>query len=531
MKDHDLIVVWILIIATSIGCAGGAQPRIEIVEIKDFSFQPASINISPGTTVTWINRDPVEHTVSATDGSFNSGNIATGGVFNLTFNRSGTYQYQCLIHTSMVGYVIVNSSASDANRLKVASSSGPVVGLRLVVEGLTAPMEFISSGDQTGRMFAVDQIGLIRVVTSDGKVQPDAFLDIRDHLVSLTPNYDERGLLSLAFHPDFARNGKVYVFYSAPLRSGAPDGWSCTNHLSEFTVSKENPDIIDPGSERIILQIDKPQMNHNGGTIAFGPDGYLYVPIGDGGGANDVGEGHAPGGNGQNTSTLLGKIIRIDVDNASAGSYGIPSDNPFVGKAGYLPEIWAYGLRNPWRISFDIDGRLFASDAGQNLWEEVDIITKGGNYGWNIREGAHCFDPGSPNKSPAICPDKGRKGEPLIDPIIDYDGHGINRTVVVGGYIYRGKALPEFEGDYIFGDWSSSFAKGDGTLLVAMPPTSNGTLWRSEEITVAGTGRVNAFVRSFGRDDEGELYLLTSDVAGPSKETGKIYKIVARQTI
>jgi glucose/arabinose dehydrogenase len=171
---------------------------------------------------------------------------------------------------------------------------------------------------------------------------------------------------------------------------------------------------------------------------------YLWV---DGGGANDVGLGHTPGGNGQNTLTILGKILRIDVDNQSNdASYGIPADNPFVGNEKFLPEIWAYGFRNPWRITFDKGGDhgLFVSDAGQNLWEEVDLVTKGGNYGWNVREGTHCFDPENPNMSPANCADNGTLDEDLKNPIIEY-GHDLGR-VVVGGYIYRGKAMPDLEG-------------------------------------------------------------------------------------
>ena len=304
-------------------------------------------------------------------------------------------------------------------------------------------------------------------------------------------------------------------------------GWSCTNNLSEFTVSKDDPNMIDMKTEKVLLQIDKPEMNHNGGTIAFGPDGYLYLPLGDGGGANDVGMGHVAGGNAQNTATLLGKILRLDVNvnNSSAGTaYGIPADNPFVNKEGYLPEIWAYGLRNPYRISFDSTGRLFAADAGQNLWEEADLIVKGGNYGWNIREGTHCFDPNSPNESPASCPNVGRKGEPLIAPIIEYDHN--NRTVIVGGYVYEGKALMALAGSYVFADWSSSFAKGDGKLYMANPAGAG--LWKMEEIRVEGRPgeRINEYIRSFGQDDQGELYVLTSDVGGPTGDTGKIYKMV-----
>jgi hypothetical protein len=247
--------------------------------------------------------------------------------------------------------------------------------------------------------------------------------------------------------------------------------------------------------------------------------------LGDGGGANDVGMGHVSGGNAQNTSTLLGKILRIDVNmNNTGAAYGIPADNPFVNEKGFLPEIWAYGLRNPYRISFDSAGRLFVADAGQNLWEEVDIVSKGGNYGWNIREGTHCFDPNRPKESPASCPDIGRKGEPLLGPVIEYDHN--NRTVVVGGYLYEGKALMPLAGSYVFADWSSSFAKKDGKHNKAKPAGEG--LWKVEEIRVADRPgeRINEYIRSLGQDDEGEIYVLTSDVGGPTGDTGKIYKMV-----
>ncbi|MCJ7445456.1 MAG: PQQ-dependent sugar dehydrogenase [Methanotrichaceae archaeon] len=409
----------------------------------------------------------------------------------------------------------------------IAMAQMPILGLQLVAEGFTAPMEFISPGDGTGRMFLVDQTGVIKIINSNGTVLTEPFLDVKDRMVRLNTRYDERGLLGLAFHPDFINNGRVFIFYSAPLRPGAPDNWNSTNHLSEFRVSKDNPNKVDMSSEKVLLEVDKPQMNHNGGTIAFGPDGYLYVPLGDGGGANDVGLGHQPDGNGQNTTTILGKILRIDVNNISEGkAYGIPADNPFISQKSILPEVYALGLRNPWRISFDTEGDhgLFISDAGQNLWEAVDLATKGGNYGWNIKEGTHCFNPKNPNESPSTCPDKGISGEPLIDPIIEY-AHDLGK-VVVGGYVYRGQALPEISGKYIFADWSNNFTKGNGTLLAATPSAKG--LWNLEEIKIANnpSGKVDEFIRSFGLDDDGELYVLTSDIAGPNGSTGKIYKIV-----
>ncbi|MBN1236627.1 MAG: PQQ-dependent sugar dehydrogenase [Methanotrichaceae archaeon] len=405
-------------------------------------------------------------------------------------------------------------------------STRPGVKLEPVAEGFTAPMEFISAGDGTGRMFLVEQTGLVKIVNADGSVQAEPFLDVRGRMVELMTRYDERGLLGLAFHPDFAENGRIFVFYSAPLRDGAAEGWNCTSHLSEFSVSLSDPNKVDMTSEMVLLQVDKPQFNHNGGTIAFGPDGYLYIPLGDGGNADDAGLGHAPDGNGQNTATFLGKILRIDVDRVDQGmAYGIPDDNPFLGQEGILPEIYALGLRNPWRISFDSDFSLFVSDAGQNLWEEVDIVASGGNYGWNIREGTHCFDVKNPDVSPANCSDRGAGGEMLIDPVIEY-GHDLG-TVVVGGYVYRGQALPQMQGKYIFADWSNDFAQGNGTLLAATPSSKGLWSWEEIEIAESPSGRVDSFIRSMGIDDDGEIYLLTSDELGPTGSTGKIFKIEA----
>jgi glucose/arabinose dehydrogenase len=520
----SLIFVITLFSILSIGLKSSADQSQATVVITGFSFRPASSTVPAGATVTWINNDPVAHTVTADDGSFSSPEIdGNGGKFEHTFAEPGTYSYHCAIHPSMTGAVVVAVAQAGID----PSSVRPRVKLEPFAMGFTAPMELISADDGTGRMFLVDQIGVVKIVEANGTVLDEPFLDLRGKMVWLGASYDERGLLSLAFHPSFADNGRIFVFYSAPLRPGAPQGWNCTNRLSEFSISEDDANKVNMTSEKIILQVDKPQMNHNGGTIAFGPDGYLYVPLGDGGGANDVGRGHAPDGNGQNLTTLLGKILRIDVDKKDEGkAYGIPADNPFVAREGVLPEIYALGFRNPWRIAFDVGGdkSLFVSDAGQNLWEEVDIVTKGGNYGWNIREGTHCFDPRSPNKSPDSCPDKNARGEQLIDPIIEY-GHDLGR-VVVGGYVYRGQALPEMYGKYIFADWSNDFAKGNGTLLVATP-TDKG-LWSLEEIEIAGRpgGRLGLFIRSFGMDEKGEIYVLASAETGPVNNTGEIFKIL-----
>jgi len=414
----------------------------------------------------------------------------------------------------------VAGEASLAGQLDISPIT---LGLELIASGLAAPVQYIGPGD--GRMFAVDQTGIVKVIDENGQMHEEPFIDLRDRMVDLSPGYDERGLLGLAFHPNFVENGRLFVFYSAPLRAGAPEGYSCTNLLSSFTVSEENPDAVDMKSEKVIFQIDKPQMNHNGGAITFGPDGYLYLPLGDGGGANDQGLGHSEGGNAQDTSSFHGKILRIDVDSVEDG-YSIPPDNPFINDSTFLPEIWAYGLRNPYGIAFDSKGRFFVADAGQNLWEEVDLVEKGGNYGWNIREGTHCFDPDSPNDSPASCPDVGAKDEPLIDPIIEYDHD--NHTVVVGGYLYEGQNLTDLFGNYLFADWSSNFDQGDGRLYLARPGASDERPWEMEEISIAGRtdGRIGEFIRAFGRDGEGEIYILTSEVMGPSGDSGKIYKLV-----
>jgi glucose/arabinose dehydrogenase len=404
-------------------------------------------------------------------------------------------------------------------------ASQPQVGLELVAERFTSPIALASPRDGTGRLLIADQVGTIWVLSAAGERSEEPFLDLTDRMIGLNISYDERGLLGLALHPDFAENGRFFVYYSAPLRSDAPSGWDHTSHLSEFRVSEADTDRADPGSERILLQVDQPQSNHNGGQIAFGPDGYLYVPLGDGGSANDTGPGHPPQGNGQDRSTLLGSILRLDIDGAEP--YVVPADNPFATAEG-REEIYAYGLRNPFRISFDAGGehQLFAGDVGQNLWEEVDIVSSGSNYGWHIREGFHCFDPEQPDESPSQCPDMGPNGEPLVDPILEY-GHSLGISVI-GGYVYRGSALPELQGHYIFGDWSTSFVDGNGKILDAVPPSSPDGSWEYRPFTIATSddGQVNDFVLSFGEDSGRELYVLTTGWPGPVRDTGKIYKLV-----
>lgn len=430
---------------------------------------------------------------------------------------------------------------------KLAQPSGafrPVIEVEAVAEGLTAPMTAVSPDDGTGRLFIADQVGVVKILDANGTLLEEPFLNVSSKMVKLGQGYDERGLLGLAFHPDYRDNGRVFVYYSAPLRSGAPGDWNHTNLLSEFTVSSSDPNKVDMNSEKVLMQVDLPYMNHNGGQIRFGPDGYLYIPTGDGGRADDTGIGHTPViGNAQDLTNLLGKVLRIDVNNASNGMpYGIPADNPFLGNRSVMHEIYAYGLRNPAFASFDSQsGLMFIGNAGQDLFESAYIIVKGGDYGWNIREGTHCFDPGHSKQPPASCRTTGYMGEPLIGPIVEL-GHDIGQTIV-GGYVYRGKAMPDFQGRYIFGDWSSYTPPNNGTLLAATPPAgwmwsmptsadnltpSDMQMWTTEEIQVAtnASGRLGEYVRGFGEDSDNEVYIMTSQMAGPSGTTGKVYKIV-----
>jgi len=408
-----------------------------------------------------------------------------------------------------------------------ALSEGPTVGLQLIAEGLISPVSLVVPDDGTHRRFVVDQAGLVRIIDPDGSLRDEPFLDVRDRMVSLGAFFDERGLLGLAFHPSFASNGRFFVYYSAPLRPGAPAGFNHTSHIAEFTVSGDDPNRADPDSERLLLQVDEPQANHNAGDMHFGPDGFLYISLGDGGGANDTANGHTPGiGNGQDATNLLGSLLRIDVDGGDP--YGIPADNPFVGTEG-RDEIFAYGLRNPYRFTFDGED-LYLADVGQNLFEEVNLVERGGNYGWNRKEATHCFDPASPNTPPETCPDTGPLfGDPLLDPIIEYgnsrlrpDGVGL---AIVGGRVYRGASLPQLRGLYVFGDWSTGFGTPDGTLMVARSRPRG--LWHLSELLVDGRpdGRLGHFITGFGQDEAGEVYVLTSDTSGPSGANGRVYRL------
>jgi glucose/arabinose dehydrogenase len=409
------------------------------------------------------------------------------------------------------------------------------IDVQQIATGFVSPVQLVSSPGKNGRRFVIDQIGKIWGLNPAGQTMPDPFLDISSKITPLSPGYDERGLLGLAFHPDFARNGRFFVFYTAPPGPHTPAGYNNQTTIAEYRAQGGQAIHADPSSERIILQVQHPQANHNGGTLAFGQDGYLYISIGDGGGANDTPLGHVPdwyafnaGGNGQDvTSNLLGNILRIDVDHGSP--YGIPHDNPFVEGPG-LDEIWAYGFRNPYRFSFDMAGShaLLVGDAGQELWEEVSRVVRRGNYGWNVKEGTHCFDAANPTVSPSTCPTVDpTTGEQLRDPVIEFANAkqpgGLSLTVI-GGVVYRGRAIPSLSGMYVFGGATSAFAAPSGRLFASAQQGSG--LWTIQELLIGGTEPLGYVVKGFGNDAEGDVYVAASKVLGPAGTTGTIFKLM-----
>ena len=431
------------------------------------------------------------------------------------------------------GFFILSALAAALISAPLAAAEQRVA-LKTFAEGFVAPTA-VAIIPNSGNLLVSDQAGMIHLVSKDGKRAEQLFLDVRPRLTKLNPGFDERGLLGFALHPKFAENKKFYVVYSAPRRANAPAEWDHTMRLSQFTANADGASAKSD-SEKVILEIDKPYFNHNGGTILFGPDNYLYFAVGDGGNGNDQDEKNKPKGrpaegNGQNLQTLLGKILRVDIDKGDP--YSVPQDNPFVGKEA-RPEIWAYGLRNPWKISFDRAGQreLFAADVGQEAFEEVNIIKKGGNYGWRIKEGFHCFNLADTRKPLPDCPDKGANGDPLIDPIFEYknlkahpraaDAQG---TSITGGYVYRGKALPAWHGKYIFGDWSRTWIKPEGVLFAATKAADG--KWSWEKITPASHPKgLGVYVMAFAEDADGELYVLTNDSNSVAGNTGKLLKIV-----
>lgn len=348
-------------------------------------------------------------------------------------------------------------------------------GLTAVASGFRRPLYLTAApGDTADRLFVVEQDGTI-VTVHNGRRPAPPFLDIRDRV---NARANEQGLLSVAFDPDFAANSTFYVYYT--------DSRGATV-VARYRLAPNNPAVADPGSEEIILRVEQPYSNHNGGLVLFGPDGYLYIGLGDGGSGGD------PQGHGQDPRTLLGTILRVDVRRSA--TYVVPPDNPFVGQSDRRPEIWAYGLRNPWRFSFDrLTGDLYIADVGQNAWEEVSFqpasSTGGENYGWKVYEGSALFQ-GPP-----------RAG--LTPPISEYGRQ--EGCSVTGGYVYRGRQLPALVGNYLFGDYCTGF-------VWALTPQADGTWVRTLLFDS------NAQITSFGEDADGEVYVVDRQ--------GTIYRITA----
>jgi glucose/arabinose dehydrogenase len=377
-----------------------------------------------------------------------------------------------------------------------SSQEKPTISLKKLATGFTSPVGMACPDDGTGRIFIFEQSGKV-IIYKNGTIVKTPFINISGRLDGLNIAYSEKGLLGMAFHPNYKNNGRFFLYYSAPH---SQKGFDHKSVIAEFKVSTDNPDIA-VDKPVVIMEIPQPESNHNGGMLEFGPDGYLYIGTGDGGGANDE---HGTIGNSQDKSNLLGKILRVDID--SKKPYAIPSDNPFLNQSGSKAEIYAYGLRNPWRFSFDREnGKLFCGDVGQNKFEEINIIKKGGNYGWRIMEGYHCFNPATNcNKSGLELP---------------IDEYGREKGIsICGGYVYRGTEIPTLKGMYVFGDWSGK--------LYLLRQKSSGA-WERVEPGIDGTGsnELNGKLNSMGQDINGNIYLLTQKMFGPKSPTGVLYKI------
>ena len=452
------------------------------------------------------------------------------------------------------------ATGAGADQLKVQ--------LELIADGLNAPIFLVEPPDGSGRRIIGEQMGVAYVLGTDGKLQKQPFLDLRDKIVPLLQAFDERGLLALAFHPQFATNGLFYVNYSAKRRPASPftGKTAYTWRTSEFRVDGKDPNRADPASERVLLQLDWVNRKHNGGGLAFGPDGYLYIGVGDGGGAHGVPDIHIPAkidkddkyrhskeisedpfkipkkfhhydNYAQDTGRLNGKILRIDVNVKAAGghpAYGIPGTNLFRGKAEGRDEIYAWGFRNPFRLSFDRagNGDMFVSGVAESFWETVYLVQRQGNYGWAIREGRHCYLRARAYDPPKDCPRHGPLGERIHDPIIEYANWSVKRpwskvtaapmgTANVGGFLYRGRAILELYGRFVFGDFSSIVMKPSGQLFTATPTPRWGVLWTVEKLH-----QLDVRLHSLAEDGDGELYLLTTALGIPVGNTGKVWKLV-----
>jgi glucose/arabinose dehydrogenase len=486
---------------------------------------------------------------------------AWGNSVNGNFSPSGDKAAHTSLLVSQIGAPTPTSSSTPtpastppglANPLRPVIRTGhQKVVLTSAASGLVSPVWATAApGVDPKFLFVVDQPGVLwRIDLTNGT--KSVFLDVTSSVIPLgvfgPGTYDERGFLGVAFDPSYATNGLIYTFTSQPA-TGTPDFSTiplgstpdCQSVITEWHVP--NPTdagaTVDTGSAREVLRLDKPQFNHNGGALVFGSDGFLYVSLGDGGGADDqdgqpfIGgptAGHGPTGNGQNLGVILGKILRIDPHgtNSANGKYGIPATNPFIGKPGALGEIWAYGLRNPFRFSFDSETHaLYAGDVGQNSIEEVDVITAGGNYGWKFKEGSFFFHD---NGVGAGYVDRVNNGVPmnLIDPVAEYDHD--EGLAVIGGFVYRGAMFPRLVGHYVFGDFARTF-NNDGRLFYLAKrdifvPGHKLRRGRIFEFRYVGQPTLGMSLLGFGQDASGEIYALVNGTGTPSGSTGELLKL------
>ena len=463
-----------------------------------------------------------------------------------------------LAPTSMVG----QSHMPLVDPIPAGIPVSPItIGLEPVMAGLVSPVAGAVAPGDPHHLYIADQTGVIWSVNISGRREapaPKVFLDLSSRLINLglgPIKYDERGLLGLAFHPDFEENGLFYTYASEPVKGTAdfstmqvnnPKGQAanCQNVLLEWRVQEtEDEDglAVDLASPREVLRIDKAYINHNGGVLMFGPDRLLYISLGDGGRANDQGIGHADAGNGQTLAAgnVLGKILRINPlgRNSANGKYGIPRGNPFADKQNPLPgphEIYAYGFRNPWRMSFDSEtGKLYVGDVGQNDIEEVDIVEKGRNYGWPIKEGSFLFDTIQPGRAGEGFVWANTPGSPagLVDPIAEYDHadgeqppfHSTpdTRVAVIGGFVYHGHKIRAVRDKYVFGDYSGEI----GTPVAGHLYVLEGPGHKIEQLNIQGRPKLGLAVLGFAQDHKGELYLLANQTGTLLGNTGVVMKL------
>jgi glucose/arabinose dehydrogenase len=429
------------------------------------------------------------------------------------------------------------------------------LALQLVVGGLTAPIHIEEPADGSGRKLIVQQDGVVRVLRADDTLAPEPFLDLRPRLLPLEQNFEERGLLGFALHPNFARNGRVFASYSAPLRAAAPQHWNHTRRVSEFSAKPGDLSRIDVQTERVLMEIDWPSRKHNGGALAFGPDGHLYIGLGDGGVSHGIGKTvlweafNVPAeallwdGVAQDTESPYGKILRIDVDRGFPG-YAIPRDNPFASAPG-RKEVWAWGFRNPFRIAFDrtdrADGAFYVTAVAETLWEAAYRVRGPGNFGWPLLEGTHCVDRLKPRQPPSQCAMVDAAGKRFELPVVEYPNmqasHPQTRlgiagvgTAITGAVRYRGRAIPELTGQLIVADWSADFKVPSGQIFVAQPIEPAGAagapgaaLWPYRRVL-----QIDSRIISLAESAAGELFVLTNETLGPFGTTGKVFRLVRK---